>query len=331
MRSRCCAAVLAFLLLCASAPLPGQAQGLSVSTLDELSRALRNVTNLYADRYVQPVTDALGADLNSGLYHGAKVGGGILPLLDVYVGVTVVGAPVSDGDRIFSLEGTETLPDGRTVTYSIQEAPTAFGTSTPQGSIEITDSDGNTVGTLTAPPGAIDASLAPLVIPQVRIGSVFGTDALIRYAPEYTLSGYGTVGFLGLGVRHNLDQHIPVPLPVKLAAQVSWQRLSVNDELAERDILTAQALAGSLIASRSLGPLSVYAGAQLERFALDVGYTFDPQRAGVEPVTVSFGQTGANAVRFVGGATFTLGFVQLHADYSIAAQPTISGGIGVQL
>ena len=49
---------------------PSQAQ-----TTDELGDALSSIGQQYADNYTQPVTDALGANLNAGLFRTAEVGG----------------------------------------------------------------------------------------------------------------------------------------------------------------------------------------------------------------------------------------------------------------
>ena len=55
---------------------------------DELGDALSSIGQTYADSYTQPVTDALGADLNAGLFRTAEVGGeGVIPVVGVYVGV----------------------------------------------------------------------------------------------------------------------------------------------------------------------------------------------------------------------------------------------------
>ncbi|WP_251981219.1 DUF6588 family protein, partial [Salinibacter ruber] len=64
---------------------PSQAQNRDT---DELGGALSSIGQQYADNYTQPITDALGANLNAGLFRTAEVGGeGIVPVIDLYVGV----------------------------------------------------------------------------------------------------------------------------------------------------------------------------------------------------------------------------------------------------
>ena len=82
---RALASLLALTLLAA---VPAHAQD-----SDELADALSRIGQQYATNYTRPVADALGADMNAGLFRTAAFGEtGLLPRIDVYVGASVMGA-----------------------------------------------------------------------------------------------------------------------------------------------------------------------------------------------------------------------------------------------
>src|SRR5690606_14463315 len=125
-------------------------------------------------------------------------------------------------------------------------------------------------------PGLIEASIAPLLVPQVRIGSVFGTDLMIRYLPRIGQDDLGSIGFFGLGVRHSISQYVPL-LRLGLAAQVTYQSLGLQDA-DDDEILGASMWAISAIASKSFVVANVYGGLQLESTTMEADYLFvDPE------------------------------------------------------
>ena len=75
---------------------PAQARG-------SLGDAFNAVGQQYADQYARPVTGALGANLNAGLFRTAEVGGdGILPVIDIHVGVMGMGALIAGSSSSFA-------------------------------------------------------------------------------------------------------------------------------------------------------------------------------------------------------------------------------------
>jgi hypothetical protein len=314
--------------LCAVAltlPLSAHAQS------DDLSEALGSIGTTYADHYTQPVTDALGAGLNAGLFRTAEVGGtGLVPGIDVYVGASAVGVFTAGSADSFRPETEQfTTDNGRTVTieYNPEEVPTVFGEEESPGTATISDDQGNSTE-VELPPGLLNTSIAPLAVPQVGVGTVLGTDAQLRYLPETDISNYGSVSLVGLSVRHSLSQYIPLS-PVDLAVQGTWQSLSVSGT--EQDgVVDASGWALNAQASKSLPltPVTVYGGLQYEQFGVDVNYTF---RSNVGTQEVAFEQDAANSVRALAGVSVTLAVVQLNVDYALGANNTVSAGLGVTL
>jgi hypothetical protein len=320
--------LLAFTFLIAA---PAQAQD-----SDELGDALSSIGETYADSYTQPVTDALGADLNAGLFRTAEVGGeGVIPVVGVYVGVAGMGAFTSGSASSFAPQDeTITTDDGRTldITYGPDRVPTAFGDESSPGQATISDRDPRTPDeTVDLPRGLLNTPVAPLAVPQIGAGTVLGTDAQLRYLPETSISDYGSVSMFGLSVRHSLSQYIPLS-PINLAVQGTWQNLSVsgNEEPNSGKIIDASGwvLNAQISKSVPVAPITVYGGLQYEKFGVDVGYTFQTD-AGTS--TVSLNQDAANSVRALAGISVTLAIIQLNVDYALSSNNTVSAGVGLTL
>lgn len=329
--------------LLAATAIPGRAQ--------ELGELIEGVGRAYSEPYLQPMVNALGIDMNTGLFHSARVGGGLLPLVDVYVGAKVMGAFLPDDDRTLSVVYETELPvdfEGETyivpTTINIDEAPTVFGDDSPgvvQVNVDYThpgpdDMQGtpddvpiDTTTTFELLPGLVDTPIVPFIVPQIGLGSFMGTDVTIRYLPQIGFQDYGSVGFTGFGVRHSISQYIPL-FPISLSAQVMWQKMSIEDD-EDNEIFAASALAGNVVASKSLLLLTVYGGLQVERSSVDVEYTFDPEVEGVAPQQIEFDLTGDNNFRAVAGFALNLGPMLVNFDAGVGNTTVVSGGVGVSL
>ena len=311
---------------------PSQAQD-----ADELGDALSTIGQQYADNYTQPVTDALGANLNAGLFRTAEVGGeGIIPVIDLYVGVAGMGALTAGSKTTFQLSQDQIQTDnGRTltITYPQGDLPTVFGEETSPGEAVISDNDPLTPDeTVELPPGLLNTPIAPLAIPQIGAGTVFGTDAQLRFLPETSISDYGSVSVFGLSVRHSISQYIPLS-PVNLAVQGTWQSLSLSgaeDSNNPGEIVDASGWALNAQVSKSVpvAPITFYGGLQYESFGVDVGYTFQTD-AGTS--TVTFDQDASNSVRALAGVSVTLALLQINVDYALSNNNTVTAGVGLTL
>jgi hypothetical protein len=191
-----------------------------------------------------------------------------------------------------------------------------------------------------------DLPIAPLVVPQLGIGTVAGTDLQVRYFPQSTLSAsggsYGQVGLLGVAVRHDLDQWSPVPLPLDLAIQGSWNRLVLANDVPDEGVQDLVRLAGwsvNLQASKGLPvvPVVVYGGLQYERFQAEYDYSYDPRKSNSseplfsEPLSVTVEQTAANRVRALAGFSVDLALARLNVDYALSEHNVLTAGLGVRL
>lgn len=340
MRDRFCISLCAIVLgLLLSPPL---------SHAQNLGGELSQIGEMYADGYVAPLTDALGADLNGGLFRSADVGDGFIPGLpvNVYLGVSASGAliPASKKEFTFDQESFDaqfTTQGGQTGERSVVvsaentrngQVPTIFGDTDPAGRLIFTDeSTGNQIQEYDVPPGLVDTPIAPLPVPQVGIGAVMGTDVQVRYLPKISYSNYGNVGLKGLAVRHDIDQYLPGPTPLSLAVQGAWNELAIESDGSE--VLNASGWAVNVQASKSLpvAPITFYGGLQYEDFSTDYTYTFQVSGNGNGEREFSISQDASNSVRGLAGVTLTLAIIQINVDYALSQTNTLTAGVGLQL
>ena len=307
----------------------------------------------YAELYLQPVVNAFGADINGGLIHTAKVGGGALPF-DLFLGIKVMGALIPDIDRTLNI-AYETpyvfhAPDGNQynlpVTFQINDGPTVFGDTSPgivTGNIRQTvhpGADGldNTPDDIVIDstlsfnvlPGLYDGSIAPLAVPQLGIGSLAGTDLIVRYLPRVRHENYGHLEFVGIGLRHSVDRYIP-SLPFRIAGHFMMQRLLITSNASE-EILVASSLAAGIAVSKTFVFLTLYAGIQTEETTVAVDYTFGEELSEIEGENISFELTGDTTLRGMAGASLKLGPFLVNVEASQGNNRTVlAAGVGLAL
>jgi len=318
--------------------------GLSVCPVraqDDVEAALSTIGQRYADNYVQPFTDALGAGLHSGMFRTAKVGGGgILPAVDLYVGVSAMGVSIGEPEDSFRLpseqvtvEGTQGPFEERSllIDYPDRDLPAAFGNSESPGTAEVIDvTDPNnpqTVGSVRLPGSLLDTPLAPTFVPQVGIGTVFATDVQVRFLPEVDINDYGSVSLTGVAVRHGISDYIPA-LPVDVALQGSWQQVDLSGPQQD-DIIEGTGWAANAQISKSFAIVTLYGGVQYETFDADIQYRFTAPTG--EETTLRLDQDASNDIRGLAGVSLSLAMFRLNVDYALSANNVVTAGIGLTL
>ena len=252
-----------------------------------------------AGGFVQPLADAFTANLNSGLYQN-----GFVPLsgLHISVGVVLLGAPVSESRRTFTgkTEGFFNPPQ-------TAQAPSIFG------STEGTSVRGNG-GTVYVFPGGLDVKLFSLAAPQITIGSLYGTEAMLRFFQVKIGKTFGTLRLFGFGLRHNITQYLKLKdVPLDFAAGIYYQNFGLGDIISGSGVLVSGQ------ASYKTGVLTLYGGPGFEFSSMKVEYNGSAGK-------VSTSVSAANKVRFTLGAAATLIFFRLHADYNLSSQSTFALG-----
>jgi hypothetical protein len=310
----------------------------ALSNAQDLGDELENIGEVYADGYVQPLTDAFGSDLSGGLFRTADVGNGFLPGLpfDVYVGASVSSALLSDDNDQFTFEGEQITSGGRTLNVTAtspdNQVPTVFGDTNPNGELVFRDAQtGIEVDRQPIPPALVSASIAPLPVPQIGLGSIAGTDVQVRFLPKTDISDYGSVGLTGVAVRHDVDQWVPAPLPFNIAAQGAWNQITIDDS-DDSEVMDASGWAVNVQASKGVPvlPLVLYGGLQYESFDVDYNYTFEGPQGGTNEISLS--QDAATSTRALAGFSLTLAIIRINVDYAVTnGNNVVTGGFGLRL
>ena len=252
--------------------------------------------------FTQPLGDALGATFNSGLFHSAhmqKLG------FQMYLGLVTSGAFFSEKRETFMA-----TTEGNFTPLQTAEVPTVVG---PAESVEV-NGDGGTVYVF---PAGMNVRMLPFAVPQLTIGSVYGTDVTFRYFARSFNEDVGDLDLFSWGIRHSVSQYFST-LPLDLAVGLYNQRLRLGD------ILDCNSWFVVAQASKKIKIFTFYGGLGYENAKMDLEYTYE-----AEDTKVAFQLKGSNNIRFTAGVTFNLGPVKLNVDYSLASQSVLSAGLGI--
>ncbi|MFQ5512326.1 MAG: DUF6588 family protein [Candidatus Krumholzibacteriia bacterium] len=272
----------------------------------QIGNQLSAYTGLNATGYLQPLADAFGADLNSGLYHSARIPSH--PHLSVEV--KVMSVMFDNEDRTF-LATTEGLFDPpQTV-----QAPTIVGS----GAVVTVPGTG---GTTFAFPGGFDLSSFAIAVPQVRFGAFAGTEGVIRFfAVDTGDVELGDIKLFGFGVRHSFSQYFGPLFPLDLSGGFFWQSFEMGG-----DLVDTKAFSIGLQASKDMVLLQPYAGVSWDRFSLDVLYESDALGA---PQTIDLAFESESSLHLTVGLGLNLAILNVHGEYNIAEQSGFAFGLAI--
>ena len=126
-------------------------------------------------------------------------------------------------------------------------------------------------------PNGQNLSFLPLAVPQIEIGSLFGTELLLRYLPQINWgNNIGNFGFGAIGLKHSISQYWK-DAPLELALQAVYQGTTLTNTIgvtgaklrADANIFTA-----NVHASKRWGNFEVYGGAAFDNLNITASYTF---------------------------------------------------------
>jgi len=323
--------------------------------------------------YTTPLATAFGTCMNSGLYHTAKphklLGFDIsikpsaalvpdedkfydfivpgmfdVPMNMIQPGSTdtlhLNGANIWTGSKqastVFGPDSTHAiLPAGADAELEAamrragrSDAEIAIARQTPEWQNAV-----NSIPAINTVPG-LNLDGLPLVLPQVSVGLIFGTEVLVRYLPEVDAGDVGKVKFWGFGVKHSISQWIPLPLlGIDITGQYVKQQLKVGT------VLESNHTAMNLEVSRRFGfmllSLTPYAGFGVESSDLKVDYVVENPNNDVslppDGSHIGFKLDGDNTSRMTVGGRLQLAFLTINADYSMGAYNAYSAGVGITL
>ena len=277
----------------------------------QLGDQLASYTGRNASGYLEPLVNAFGADLNAGLYHSAYIPKGGF---HVSLEMLFMSAYFTDEDRTFAATTESGFRPEQTI-----EAPTVVGS---QKAVYV---DGN-AGTRFAFPGGFNLNSFSFAVPQLRIGSIYGTEALVRFAFWNTGDSYiGEFDLYGVGLRHSVSQYLGANFPIDAAIGAFWQRFSMGDNERGDEIVTAEAVSVGLHMSKRFGMLEPYGGLSYDLFSVDVSYKGDTPEDKIQ-----LGLETDDFIHMTLGFSFNVSFVSAFGQYNIGAQNAFALGLAFQ-
>lgn len=281
----------------------------------QLNDQLRAYTGANAEGYLEPLADAFGAALNDAFFYSADIP---RSSLRISLEFPVMGVIFGDDDREF----TAVTEGGFSPQTTVDDAPTIVGS----GEARRVSGDG---GVVYAFPGGFDLNSFGLVVPQLRVGGLLGTEAIFRwfaFDPD-TDSEFGDISLYGFGLRHSISQYFD-GLPLALAAGFMWQSFSVGENDSGDDLIATDALSFGVQASRTLRAgfvsLEPFAGLSFDTFTMDVQYESD-----VTGDAVDLDFDADNTIHLTVGAGLSLPLANVHGAWNFASRNSFNFGIAI--
>ena len=268
--------------------------------------AIKQLSSDNVRGYVQPLVNSFGADLNSGYYHSAAI-----EEMGFHLQVQVIGMGtlIGDGEKTYSAKSP--------FSNDQVETATLFGGL----GAEVTDPQSGL--TYHFQNGQVKTSIVGLGVPQITIGNIYGTQAVVRYVPIPEVNDFPKTTLFGIGVRHSISRYLPA-FPADLAASVFYQKLSIGDIFEENGLSFGAQI------SKSYSIVTLYGGLQYETSTMTLDYTYTGQ--GSTPNSkVHLDIDGENHVRATAGLTLDLLILHLNGDISLGKVTTVSAGLGFGL
>lgn len=299
-----------------------------------LNENLSKLGASYAEKYVQPFMEGIGIAFNSHFIDGRMQSVGKLPIeANIYAGVKISAIALTDEDRFFDLDFTDSVLVGSQKVlayYSVRGAPTVFGPTTPAVATGYYYVAGVQfpAPNLTLPGGILDTKFYPFIIPQIGLGSFYGADVIVRFLPRVNLSNYGDLGYSGVVLRYNLSYLIK-GIPFEIGLHGGFQNFSIRNDDGIK-YFDANGYVAGLQLAKKFPFVTIYGGGQYEAFNLKLNYTYKNQSTGLSiPVSISQ-ESGAN-FRGVAGASLTILTMMANFEVNMGKRFLITGGFGFTL
>lgn len=349
--------------------LPAKSVDAQVSDTGEFLQVLEAGTlsdvELMLNAYSRPYAEGLGAVSNSGWVSSAGTHGILGFDLRLSLGI----AAIPDSKNSFDLS-TLGMSNIRASDPNETINPTISGTDgTDVGVTVFADVPGRDepleLSDFSLPSGT-DFAYTPAPMVQLSAGVPKNTDLMLRLVPEIGIGDYGDFSLYGFGVKHELNQWIPAPIPVKLSVMGGYTNIDLsgaftlnadgldydedpdNVDQAEtwegqQAVMNSKAWNLNVLAGKSLGPLSVYAGLGMQNSNFDLSFDgrypfleLDTQTTNGQPQVVKRLTTIEDPVRLdistgtifrgMAGASFKLLLVKFNLDLTYAEYPVLNAG-----
>ena len=279
------------------------ASGLPLGTATaQVEDNLGGLSTENAELYLAPLPDAFGSAINTAIFRS-----GYVPKQGVtfQIGVAAMAVAYDEDNRTY-IPGD---PAGF-VSLGDTKVPTIIG----DNAAGIVEGQG---GLQRIYPGGLDIENFAIGVPQLTIGNIAGTRAVIRWiALDLGDNEVGELNVWGIGAQHSISQYL-VDFPVDLAVGAFYQNFDVGDGL-----IDSNAFHVTVTGSKSFGIIEPYGGIGYDSYSMQV--TYDSEVEGSE-LEVEF--DSENSVHITAGAGLNLSPVILHGEINFADDLTAAVGL----
>ena len=280
--------------------------------------------------YIGPLGNSLGAGLNNGWYNTAKPH----KLSGFDVTITANFVLINDDVKTFIID--DVIKDADSSIFGGGEVSTIVGNS--NGNITFNNTDYEMLNGLNIP-------VIPLPILQAGVGLGKGTELTIRYIPELKIGNAGKVGLMGVGIKHDLLQWLPIvdKIPIDMSIQAGYTKLISEVELVDPNgwvnpttaNLDVYATTINLLLSKKLLLFTPYIGigynSSKTTFSATGKYTLGNDYVPVNIIEDGFEFESKNNFRTNIGFRFNIAVLALQANYTFSEYPTATVGIGISV
>lgn len=162
--------------------------------------------------------------------------------------------------------------------------------------------------------GGLPVPGIPLLLPQITLGTLAGTQVALRGSPE--VSGFS---FFGIGINHNPGfwlEKAQLPFGINSSINGAWTKMTYGD------FLEFTAWNAGITASRRFGfrllNIAPFVSLGMESSHLEVNYETEFNGADGKPLKVGFESDGENSMRMTMGSKIRLLVLDIGASYTLA-------------
>lgn len=313
-----------------------QAFGQNRTDIERLLMAGTSDLNTYTKGYIEPAAKGFIYSLGAGWTQTAETHSAFG--FHIKASVSAASVPSNYETFIFDPEDYNNLRVKGALTKT--ELPTFFGTSERNAIMQIQDENA-LITEVTAPPGAdLAYNYVPVPSIQAGLGLPGGTEVMLRFIPKTKREEF-EISQLGVGVKHNIKQHIPglKHLPFCFSGLVAYNSYHASYYLdkgaGQYGDLQASGWTFQALASKKLAFLTIYGSLGYNSgksdFELMGSYVMEgPQKAELITLPVSLSYEAGGPLASL-GARLKFGPVFINGDYSFQEFNIITVGLGISI
>ncbi len=313
----------------------------SQENIEDILSAGVNDTEQYLGDYLNPATDALVYNLNSGWFNSGKA----KKLFGFEISVIGNASFVKDENKNFVLN-TADYENLRFLDGSpSKEVSTAFGDIENVAMVvegPLPGAVDDAVFELPTGLGSSDINFMPSAFLQVSFGLIKGTEIKARYFPKVETEEV-EAGLYGFGIQHEFTSWLPADklFPVAISGLIGYTRLDGTYDFTATSIVSGsnQRLEHvtdtwifHVIGSTKFPVFNFYGGLGYAtgNSKTDLKGTYIIQSGAIagdtliDPLSIDSSTSGIRASL---GAYLKLGFFRLNADYTLASYNNLSFGV----